>query len=140
MVHQDLGLPLTHDAIRCKTVVLWLLCSGLVYSILIRLRVHSLLATALSLMAFLQLDKLALEPGHPQEWTLLLTLIALRVVMSSSSWKYPCAAVVAGFVGMIKINCGLILALRCFGMPGSKAKDLARWLLALASNRKRFVG
>ena len=144
MLHQDLGLPLTHDAIRCKTVVIWLLSSGLVFSILNRLRVHTLLAMVLSLMAFLQLDKLALEPGHPQEWTLLLTLIAFRIAIGDSPWKYPCAAVVAGFVGMIKINCGLILALpllwhawiessgSCSMIPSSRVqKQVVRWLVTV---------
>jgi hypothetical protein len=71
------GLPLTHDATRLKTLVLWLASAAISAGIVFRLTRSPWLALLGFGAAFLHLEKLVLEPGHPQEWCLLGLAVAL---------------------------------------------------------------
>ncbi len=110
-LHSMLRLPLSQDAVRIKTVAFWLLSVLCVYGILLRWKVHPVLAGIAACFSLLHLEKLALEPGHPQEWALLLTLVSVWLVSGKFVYRWPIAAGMVALVGMIKINCGLVIAL-----------------------------
>jgi hypothetical protein len=109
-LHEVLGIPLTQDGVRLKTVAFWSLSTLLVYSILRRLKTAIPIALFFSTLFHLHLNKLALEPGHPQEWILLLSLLSFWYVAGASRYRWLLAAIAVGLVGMIKINCGFLFA------------------------------
>ncbi len=70
-----------------------------------------MIAVFVSAVFHLHLHKLALEPGHPQEWILVLSLAAIWIVVGHGSYKWLFAAILVGMIGMTKINCGFIFAI-----------------------------
>ncbi|MCH2173374.1 hypothetical protein MK489_21580 [Myxococcota bacterium] len=74
LLHSVTGLPIDHDVARFKTGVQWLLTSGLAAGVVWRLTHHLPLTFSAYLLTFFHLDRLVLEPSHPQE------LSALAVV------------------------------------------------------------
>jgi hypothetical protein len=110
-IHGWLGIPLTHDAVRLKTVLLWSLSSLFCYMTLRQLDVESLVAFFFACLFHFHMDKLALEPGHPQEWILLLSVLCLWFCSGSWSYKWVASAFCVSLIGMMKLNCGLIVAL-----------------------------
>lgn len=121
-LHSILQLPLTQTGVRIKTIILWVVAVWLVYAIVRRMSDSKAAAIATALIAALHLDKLTLEPGHPQEVTLCCTLLALFLfarsmyissnarpsVLSMSSWAT--VGFVAGILGLVKLNCGVVVA------------------------------
>lgn len=109
------GLPLTHDATRLKTLVLWLLCSGLSAGVVYRLTRSPWLSLVGFGAAFLHLEKLVLEPGHPQEWCLLGLTVALFAGTLSGPkqalWRVFLLAAATAIVACIKLNLGVFLGL-----------------------------
>lgn len=109
------GLPLSHDATRLKTLVLWLLCSGLSAGVIYRLTNSGWLAVLAFGAAFLHLEKLVLEPGHPQEWCLLGLSIALFAATLAGPqlalWRVFLFAAATAIVACIKLNLGVYLGL-----------------------------
>ncbi|MCA9174491.1 MAG: hypothetical protein KDB14_08395 [Planctomycetales bacterium] len=67
ILHRVFGIEVSHDVVRIKTLAQWLatavLCSWSVH----RLTGNDWVALAVMVGAFFHLDKLCLEPGHPQE-------------------------------------------------------------------------
>lgn len=110
-LHETLGIPLSQDGVRLKTIAFWCLSTLLVYSILRRLGTIDVIAFLVSAIFHLHLHKLALEPGHPQEWILVLSLAAIWIVVGENSCKWLFAAILIGMIGMTKINCGVIFAI-----------------------------
>jgi hypothetical protein len=113
-IHSLLGLPLTQHGVRFKTAIYWLLCVLCATSIVHRLSGSRSIGLLTGLLTSVHLDKLALEPGHPQELTLFLSLFSLWCVShanrnSLSLWILSATAV--GTVGMIKLNCGFVASL-----------------------------
>jgi hypothetical protein len=110
-LHDVMCIPLTQDGVRLKTIALWCVATLLVYSILRRLETLPAVAFFFSGLFHLHLYKLALEPGHPQEWILVLSLLSFWLVVGNNRAKWFLAATLVGMIGMIKINCGLIFAI-----------------------------
>jgi hypothetical protein len=110
-LHDVMGIPLTQDGVRLKTITFWCFATILVYSILRRLQTLPTVAFIFSLLFHLHLHKLALEPGHPQEWILVLSLLSFWLIVGNNRAKWFLAATLVGMIGMIKINCGLIFAI-----------------------------
>lgn len=114
-------LPITHDAIRFKTLAFLSLSACLIAFAVWRISGSRWAASSIALLAILHLDKCALEPGHPQEVTLVVSLIVLLLFAilnegrSTPTWKsmgmWLAIGMVCGFVGMVKINAGAILTL-----------------------------
>ena len=114
-LHRWTGLPLTTDAVRLKALILWMLCAGLSSWLIFRLSNSRMLSASAFLMVFLQLEKTALEPGHPQE--LCAVLIAATVLLSTywqagSRGRYAIIAtgVLVALLTTIKPNLGIFLA------------------------------
>ncbi|MCU0710550.1 MAG: hypothetical protein MUC43_00725 [Pirellula sp.] len=110
-LHETMGIPLTQDGVRLKTVAFWCVATLLVFSILRRLGTNSAVAFLASGLFHLHLYKLALEPGHPQEWILVLSLLSFWFLVGENRLKWFFAATLVGFIGMTKINCGVIFAI-----------------------------
>lgn len=123
-LYDTLGLALTHDVTRLKTVWFWLCSAAAGAAIVHRITRVSAFGKAsagngcklcLVLVSFcvfgIHLQKLALEPGHPQEWALLLSLLAVLVVIGDGKTKWWLAGVLVAAVGLIKVNAGAVLAL-----------------------------
>ena len=122
-LHAVFSWPLTQDGIRTKTLVYWVIAVWLCFFIVKRISHSTVASFATALLAALQLDKLALEPGHPQEITLLCTLAILslfaksmyttidaeRTGFAASSWLT--VGFLTGIVGLVKMNCGVVVAI-----------------------------
>ena len=72
-IHRLANLPITHNIVRLKTIVGWLVVALASAFFVNRLAsqdgpIHKTLASILTFcLVFLHLDRLCLEPGHPQE-------------------------------------------------------------------------
>ena len=122
-LHEILHWPLSQAGVRVKTILVWMIAVWLCFIIVRRMSQSTAAAMATAIVAALHLDKLALEPGHPQEWTLLGTL-AIMALFSRSMYTVsktsPNVRVlstwfavgwIAAIVGLVKLNCGVVLAI-----------------------------
>ncbi|MDA1179460.1 MAG: hypothetical protein O2931_11750 [Planctomycetota bacterium] len=118
MLNDALGLLVTHDGTRLKSLVLWLGVSCGAASC-VRQMTQSWTTTFLAFcLVFCHLDKLCLEPGHPQEWV---ALCVIGVVMAAGCLDRPGITwrrVGLASLGMLlavalltKLNIGVFLAL-----------------------------
>ena len=110
-IHDWFNVPITHDIVRLKTVLTWLmLIAGFGYlaSIATGNRWFGLLA---GLLLTLHIDKLALEPGHPQEIIALAGVAALIALSRRASGWLLVAGILAAFAGITKLNAGVTVAL-----------------------------
>lgn len=130
-LHDVMGIPLTQDGVRLKTIVFWCIATILVYSILRRLKTLPIVAFIFSILFHLHLYKLALEPGHPQEWILVLSLLSFWLVVGNNRAKWFLAATLVGMIGMIKINCGLIFAIPLIVQSLLSTKSIATRITAV---------
>ncbi|MCE3014604.1 MAG: hypothetical protein ACK56W_14360 [Pirellula sp.] len=110
-LHSVFGLPLNQDWVRLKTIVFWCTSTVLCYAVLRRLCVAEPLRTITALLFHVHLNKLSLEPGHPQEWILVLSMLTIWFVTGSSRSRWAMAAGCVGLIGMIKLNCGAVMAI-----------------------------
>jgi hypothetical protein len=116
--HRLFHLPTTHDVARWKTLLAWL-CSGLLCGgIVHRLTGRGWMAVVAIAAAWLHLDRLGLEPAHPQELALPLLLgtvwigLARRRASGPRSRKLALLlGILVGTVGLIKLNLGLLTGL-----------------------------
>ena len=134
-LHHWFRVPLSQDGVRLKTIIVWCLASIFCYAVLRRNEVSKTISLLIATLFHLHLDKLALEPGHPQEWILLLSVLAIWFVGGQSSWRWSFAAACAALVGLTKINCGAIVAIPLFAqailVSGSGVRDRFAWLQVL---------
>ena len=98
--HRAFSLPVTHDITRFKTIVVWVLASSLAAFVVWNLTKCRTISLGSLLLAFLHLDRLVLEPGHPQELALLCVLAVLAIGTHRNSsvrglWLLVMSAVVA---------------------------------------------
>ncbi|MCA9192468.1 MAG: hypothetical protein KDB03_11925 [Planctomycetales bacterium] len=115
LIHDWGGLPLSHDAVRFKTIAYALVCCGLGAVVLRRICGNGVVALCSTLFIALQLSKFGLEPGHPQEFALLVSLISIAIIPQpgekQSGFRWWAAGLCAGLAGMTKINCGIVSAI-----------------------------
>src|SRR5262249_9315500 len=105
---------LSHDAARFVALAHLSAIAGLCGYFVYRTTRSSLLSSAGFLLTFMHLDRVTLEPGHPQEVCGL--LVAAALVMCTAARKrlarmVPLLGVVVGALAMIKINLGIYLFL-----------------------------
>jgi len=117
LLHGVLGIPVTHDATRLVTLVIWLLCAALVGTIVRLLTKRPLLGAVATAGAFLHLTQLTYEPGHPQELCMLcilgaLTLTTWRLVDTAQLGRGASIGIWAlvGVTALTKVNVGAFLA------------------------------
>lgn len=108
-----LPFELTSDGQRWKTLLIWILVAIFCGWAATRLLDDILLGTAVGTIAFLHLDRLALEPGHPQMWCALLTAMLLLLLTHPVSdrprWNilyWFAAGGLCGELALIKPNIG----------------------------------
>ena len=112
--HRVTGLPITHDVTRLKTLLIWLAVASMCGMTVRRVTDSWMAALVGSLAAFLHLDRLCLEPGHPQEFCVLaialIMLMGTRLGHNKASY-WPCVGtgVVVGITLMTKLNVGVFL-------------------------------
>lgn len=110
-VHGLTGLPVTHDITRAKTVLVWLLAAALAGLIAHRITGNRAVAMAAATLGVLHLDRLVLEPGHPQELCLLVMLAGVLLLTSESLGvrRQMVIGLLLGVAVMTKPNVGLLL-------------------------------
>ena len=109
-IHGIMGVPITHDVVRLKTVATWLLIGLLSGIIVLKMTKSRLAGTIATLFAVLQLKNLGLEPAHPQELVALFTLIPLLLMNGRNHWMLFVAGVCIAIAGLSKLNAGAIVA------------------------------
>jgi hypothetical protein len=107
-------LPVSHDVTRLKTLALWLVAAWLAGAVVRRLGGSRGAALAAFVVAFLHLERLCLEPGHPQELCVVgLLLVPLLVGRDARTrrlaWRPVALGLVVGAVVMTKPNVGVLL-------------------------------
>jgi hypothetical protein len=115
VTHRITGLPVTHDVTRFKTLGVWLLTSLLAGAAVWRLTGRRGLGAVALLFSFFHLERLAMEPGHPQGLCVLLLAACVLVVTfweegRSTFWCASLLGILAGTVCVTKPNVGLFLA------------------------------
>lgn len=142
LYHRVPGVEVTHDAVRLRTVLVWLAVAAACAVFLVAVT-RSLLAGALGQVAvFLHLEHLKMEPGHPQEPCVLLVMATLLLSLLAGPGRRTRAMLVglgaaAGIALLTKLNVGgllflavsLVLLANCRPFPGASA---VRWLLGVA--------
>ncbi len=138
-IHSWLEWPLTQSGVRIKTLIFWGVAVVLCYSIVRRASNSKAAGVATGLLAILHLDKLSLEPGHPQEVALIGTLLMFMLVsrskyiasneipsfFSMSSWFV--AGFLAGVIGLVKLNCGVVIAIPLLLTAALQSSAIRRW-------------
>jgi hypothetical protein len=128
-----LPFPRTSDGQRWQTLFFWLAITSIAIATLKNLVVQrfenqSLQITLFFLssfgLIFWHLDRLAMEPGHPQNWCTLLTVLLLWLLSSRESkssipFSFPrclLMGTICGILMMIKPNVGILAVA---GLPAS---------------------
>ncbi len=118
-IHEWLHWPLTQTGVRVKTLLAWCLAAMLTYLFVMRAQPASspFAAIGTAIVVILHLDKMALEPGHPQEMILLGSLFSMLLIStrthvggSISQTRWFAAGIMAAIIGFTKLNCGMVLA------------------------------
>ena len=136
LLHNATGLPVTHDVVRVKTLFVWVLAATLLMSFAFIETRSWRLAAIVYLLAFFHLDRLCLEPGHPQEFCVLAIAFSLWISQhlmrgDLTNWRRGlCAGALGAVIGatiMVKLNIGVFLFVSSV------------LLLLLAGPRNRFT-
>ena len=130
-IHRFTGLPITHTAIRFKTLAIWTLLAGLAAAIVFLLartedcnspgpqKTSRWFALATFVVAFFHLDKMPLEPGHPQELCALFVMLAAFIGTFSTAGgrarpsriRILLLGILCGLTITCKLNVGIFLSL-----------------------------
>ncbi len=143
LFHRLSQLPISHDVVRFKTLFVWLVSALLAGTIVWQISKNRWIAIASVPMVFFHLDRFGLEPAHPQELCVALTMICLLLTiwfdkMRDSLGLHSKLAALSGSLGllvgiilMIKINLGvfLILSFALALMMASSQSKLTRFVL-----------
>jgi hypothetical protein len=116
-LHGLLSVPLTHDATRSVTLVIWIVCSILVASPIWLITRRPGMTAIGAILAFLHMTELTYEPGHPQELCLIgvmgsLSIVLWRLVAHRALGQWPATAigVLVAVTLLTKVNIGVFLA------------------------------
>ncbi len=116
--HELSQLPVTHDIVRTKTLAVWLITACLGGFTVFRMTDRRVFGLIGFIMTFLALEKLVLEPGHPQDLCVMLTTLSLllctfavRADNSVRCWVFCALGATTAIVSMLKINTGVYLFL-----------------------------
>ncbi|MFK7819346.1 MAG: hypothetical protein AB8G99_11560 [Planctomycetaceae bacterium] len=111
-LHKTANLPVTHDVVRLKTLTIWLLTAFLSALVAGRVSRSKLVAFCVLILGFLHLERLTLEPGHPQEICVL--AIASLLALATHPGRMGILRLVGmgaivGLTVLTKLNVGLLL-------------------------------
>lgn len=122
-IHGWLGVPITHDVMRLKTVVTWVMI-GLFSGVLIAKLTQNRFAGMTAMMvSVLHLQKLGLEPAHPQEVVALLMAIAMLLMSFRNRGLLFAVGVCAALAGLAKLNVGAVVAVGCLFAAGFEVRQ-----------------
>jgi hypothetical protein len=110
--HKAMDLPVTHDIIRLKTLTIWLFTAFLAALVAGRVSRSRLTAFCVLILSFLHLERLTLEPGHPQEVCVLAILALLALATHPGrmgTLRLLGMGLIVGFTVLMKLNVGLLL-------------------------------
>ena len=82
LLHQATTLSVSHDVTRIKTLVAWLATAAMCAAFIYRTTRSPLIACLSLLAVYFHLDRLGLEPGHPQD----LCLLAISATLLLGTW------------------------------------------------------
>lgn len=114
LFHRVTGLPVSHDVTRIVTLASWLVVSMLGGLVAARLTRSRWMALVGFVIVFLHMERLCLEPGHPQN-VCALGLVAAVLLSSRREGEPPsrgalaALGLVVGAVLMTKVNVGVFL-------------------------------
>ena len=132
-IHGIMGVPITHDVVRLKTVATWLLLGLLSGIIVLKMTKSRLAGTTAILFAVLQLQNFGLEPAHPQELVALFTLIPLLLMNGRNRWLLFVAGICIAIAALSKLNAGAIVAVAAlfaasYAGPSGNRSNLAAFV------------
>jgi len=116
--HDWTSLPVTHDTTRWKSLFVWLAAASAIMMFLFAQTSSWKLAVCGYAASFFHLERLCLEPGHPQEMCLVAIISALILATSLVRQRSrrvartAIAALLGAVVGatlMVKLNIGVFL-------------------------------
>ena len=110
--HRLTSLPVSHDVTRFKTLTIWLAIASLAGVALWQLLQCRYFALAGAVLSFLHLERVTLEPGHPQElctFALAATLALTTRAKKHSCWNLLALGAIVGLAVVTKLNVGLLL-------------------------------
>jgi hypothetical protein len=145
VLHRLLQIPLTHDATRVITLVVWLAGSALASVPVWLLTKHAVFTAIGVAVAFFHLTQLTFEPGHPQE----LCLLGVMGVVAAAMWRLVrrrhlgiptsvALGVLVALTVLTKVNVGAFLAGAVVlglatSLRGSREKTVIVAVLAVAA-------
>ncbi len=113
LLHEVLGIPVSHAAVRGLTLLYWLVIALLCGLLLRQLTASRLWALSGAVLVFLYIGSLVNEPGHPQGWIAIFTLLALILPGLASDgegrWHWLLVGCAVAAIVHIKINAGLFV-------------------------------
>jgi len=109
-IHRWLEIPITHDIVRLKTVFSWFAISLLSGVLVWKITGKKNLGITGMLLVMLHLEKLGLEPAHPQEIISLLAATGLILLQPNNRLMLLVAGLCAAFAGLTKLNVGATMA------------------------------
>lgn len=134
LLHEWLGVPVTHSAARFVTLTYWMMLCGLSSLLVYRLSESIAWSMVTFLGVFLYTTSIVNEPGHPQA---LLAALAISVPLVASCLSASCrrpgwfviGALVGGILS-VKVNAGMFaLAAALVILFGSA--DTGKWRVSL---------
>jgi hypothetical protein len=159
IIHDTLDWPLSHDGVRLKTVLVVATSLALAFYLLQQRGLISLpeklddryrawkISTVAGIgviLLFSHLSKLGLEPGHPQEFVLLLVMLWLFTSTQLCSLRHRSSSfetaaygiflgMIVGCMLMVKLNCGILLAIPTLlvGKLQTRRSESSKWLVGM---------
>lgn len=131
VVHRGLGVPITNDATRVITLVLWTAIAGVMGFTALRMTGRASFAALVYVLTASYLTATRWEPGHPQELCALVVALSVAIPTWGEpfrlGWVATGAGALAASLTLMKINLGAFATLA--------------WLLALVllSNGSRLA-
>jgi hypothetical protein len=126
-------IELNHSNNRIVTLISWLIISFVAADLTFRIHRSKTVALICFTTVVLYLQVCVKEPGHPQMFCMLLTVLALWLLARSRTWgsTFLIGALIAG-VTLTKPNLGAFLLMAAFGSVACLGRGNLRWLSAAA--------
>ncbi len=133
-IHGWMGIPVTHDIVRLKTIGCWMFLGMLAGFVVTRLTGKSLAGLTAMLFSVLYLQKLGLEPAHPQDVVAVLAMVCLALMSCRNRSVLFLVGLCAALAGLTKLNVGASTAAACLFAAGFSRRDSIRFnrLMAVA--------
>ena len=133
VIYRFFSIDLTHDNNRMLTLIGWLVTSGLAARLMFRIHGSQLVSLICFVVVFFYLEVTVKEPGHPQQFSFILILLALLV--STGSRVVVLAFLVGSLVAMlvlVKVNLGVFLGSVVLATAFSVSRGHQKIALAIA--------